>query len=281
MAINFIKNGEKIKGQEKTITPSTSQQTITPDTDEGYNALTSVTVNAVDNTIDSNIQASNIKKDVSILGVTGTLEEALEINPNNTFADDTAKEFYDIQSAYDEMEPRVLTNDDSTLSGTISKNLYCIPTKSDGTPLLETNNVTIMGYMFNGCNNLKFVPKLNTSKATNMNNMFSRCHNLITVSELDTKKATTMGAMFYDCYALINVPIFDMSSMISNNSMFTNCNALSDNSLNNILASLSTAISYNDTKTLKSIGLSEEQATKCTTLSNWAACETAGWTTGY
>ena len=34
-------------------------------------------------------------------------------------------------------------------------------------------------------------------------------------------------------------------------------------------------------KTLKYIGLSEEQATTCTTLSNWAACETAGWTTGY
>ena len=57
--------------QTKTATPTTSQQTITPDT--GYE-LSSVTVNAVTSSIDSNIQAGNIKKDVTILGVTGTLE---------------------------------------------------------------------------------------------------------------------------------------------------------------------------------------------------------------
>ena len=50
--------------QTKTATPSTSQQVIQPDT--GYE-LASVTVNAVDNTIDSNIQAGNIKSGVEIL----------------------------------------------------------------------------------------------------------------------------------------------------------------------------------------------------------------------
>ena len=58
--------------QSKTATPSTSQQTITPDS--GYDGLSQVTVSAVTSSIDANITAGNIKKDVSILGVTGTYE---------------------------------------------------------------------------------------------------------------------------------------------------------------------------------------------------------------
>lgn len=57
--------------QSKTVTPTTSQQVITPDT--GYE-LASVTVNAVTSSIDSNIQAENIKDGVEILGVTGALD---------------------------------------------------------------------------------------------------------------------------------------------------------------------------------------------------------------
>lgn len=56
--------------QSKTVTPTASSQVIVAD--PGYE-LASVTINAVDNTIDSNITAENIKKDVTILGVTGTL----------------------------------------------------------------------------------------------------------------------------------------------------------------------------------------------------------------
>lgn len=48
-----------IKTQPKTITPSTSEQVVTPD--EGFDAFSTVTVNAVDNTIDANIIPSNIR----------------------------------------------------------------------------------------------------------------------------------------------------------------------------------------------------------------------------
>ena len=56
----------------KTVDPSTSEQVVTSSAD----GLSSVTVNAVTSSIDSNIQADNIKKDVTILGVTGTYESA-------------------------------------------------------------------------------------------------------------------------------------------------------------------------------------------------------------
>ncbi|MBP3573211.1 MAG: hypothetical protein J6J71_01220 [Prevotella sp.] len=58
--------------QDKTVTPTTSQQTITADT--GKDGLGTVTVNAVTAAIDDNITAANIKSGVTILGVTGTYE---------------------------------------------------------------------------------------------------------------------------------------------------------------------------------------------------------------
>lgn len=60
-----------IQTETKTATPSTSQQTINA-TSGKY--MTSVTVSAVTSAIDADIVAGNIKKDVNILGVTGTYE---------------------------------------------------------------------------------------------------------------------------------------------------------------------------------------------------------------
>ena len=56
--------------QDKTVTPTTSQQTITAD--EGKDGLGTVTVSAVTAAIDENITAANIKSGVTILGVEGT-----------------------------------------------------------------------------------------------------------------------------------------------------------------------------------------------------------------
>ena len=58
--------------QDKTVTPTTSKQTITADA--GKDGLGTVTVNAVTADIDENIVADNIKDGVTILGVTGTYD---------------------------------------------------------------------------------------------------------------------------------------------------------------------------------------------------------------
>lgn len=59
--------------QEKEVNPTTEKQEIIADKE--YSALSKVMINAVTRDIDSNIQSYNIKKDVSILGVTGNVIE--------------------------------------------------------------------------------------------------------------------------------------------------------------------------------------------------------------
>ena len=76
----------ELNGQTTTVTPTTSQQTITPTSP--HNGLTEVVVDAVDANIDANIIPGNIKSGVSILGVTGNVEElngeTLSITPSTS-----------------------------------------------------------------------------------------------------------------------------------------------------------------------------------------------------
>ena len=74
--INNLPTGEvEVNLQSKSATPKTSSQTIKADS--GYDGLSQVTISAVNSSIDSNIKAINIKSGVSILGVTGMLEEGI------------------------------------------------------------------------------------------------------------------------------------------------------------------------------------------------------------
>ena len=74
--------------QDKTVDPQQYIQTVTFDSTLGYEGLNSVTVNPVTSSVDSNIRASNIKKDVVILGVTGeydpqpVIQDPVTINPD-------------------------------------------------------------------------------------------------------------------------------------------------------------------------------------------------------
>lgn len=74
--IDSIPTGTAPNLQTLNVTPSTSAQQITPTSPvDGYDE---VNVAAVTSAIDPNIVAGNIKKDVSILGVTGTYEGSRE-----------------------------------------------------------------------------------------------------------------------------------------------------------------------------------------------------------
>lgn len=152
-------------------------------------------------------------------------------------------------------------------------------------PLVDTSNVTDMRGMFSNCTFLTTIPLLNTDKVTDMNQMFYGCSSLTSIPLLDTSSVTNVEYMFQICTGLRDVPVFDFSNVVSGNpsrSIFSGCNALTNDSLNNILEICINMTSVTSNKTLKYVmGLTEEQATTCTTLSNHQAFLDAGWTTGY
>lgn len=247
------------------------------------------------------------------------------VTPDNTFLDTASQVYYEIQKHYDEMEPRVLTDNDKD----IDINTKFIPTKTDGTSLLDTSNltdaaslfencklltripllntskvtnmnstfddcsslteiplidtskVTYMAYVFSGCSSLTSIPQLNTSNVVDMHYMFNGCSSLTQIPLLDTSKNKEMDMMFYGCENLVDIPVLNTSMVNSMYQAFNGCVLLSNDTLNNILTMILNATQYDSTKTLAYIGLTEDQATTCTTFSNWSACQSAGWTTGY
>lgn len=232
---------------------------------------------------------------------TGTLFE----NVSGSLNDSNASACNDMIAAYSQMEPIMVTDEDIT--GYKYRFVNSIPIKYDGTPVLDTSNVTNMTNFLNQNRIIKYIPKLNTSNVTNMSQAFninpellyvadnmdmSSCTNLgSTLSNcvqlktapifLNTNKVTSFDSMFREDTELVNLPIYNTNACTSMRFMVSNCPKLSNESLNNIMQMCINAVSYTATKTLKDIGLSEEQATTCTTLSNYTAFIEAGWITGY
>lgn len=213
----------------------------------------------------------------TFMGKNGVETGTLAVDVSNSFADTNAKLYNDIQNIYSNMEPRVLTDSDKT----IDKNIYFIPTNNKGEVLLDTSNVTNMSQMFRACKNIKDIPLLNTSNTTDLTMTFFECSNLKRISLLDTSKVTSLFDTFAGCTNLVDVPLLDTSNNTSFYETFGECTSLSEESLNNILMMCTNATKVTSDKTLKYIGLTSEQATKCTTLSNYSAFTAAGWTTGY
>lgn len=223
------------KMQEKTIIPKTIFQEVLPD--KNYDGLSKVNVEAVTNEIDENIKSENIKKDVSILGVQGNIEELkgtkIEITKNGTYI---PEEPY---NAFTEVEANVeadvseyfglnIPSAGSSSSGLNKIIKKCPPVNISGTnayrmfaecnslievPQLDTSNVTNMEEMFNSCYSLTTIPQLDTSKVTNMARMFNGCKSLTEVPQLDTSKVTNMGWLFRLCSSLTNLPLLNATSV--------------------------------------------------------------------
>ena len=93
-------------------------------------------------------------------------------------------------------------------------------------PLLDTSKVTNMGYMFQNCNSLQTIPQLNTSNVTDMSDIFYGCSPLETIPLLDTSKVTTMKEMFFNCYKLTSIPQLNTSNVTDMYQMFCGCSSL-------------------------------------------------------
>jgi len=90
--------------QDKTVDPTTNAQQVTYDS--GYDGLGTVNITAVTNTIDNNIKAENIKKDIAILGVLGAYEPVIPVPSlqDKTVAPKTTEQIVHADEAYDGLD---------------------------------------------------------------------------------------------------------------------------------------------------------------------------------
>lgn len=233
----------KVETREKIITPSQEEQV-----EEGI--FNKITVAG-----DSNLIAENIKKDVSIFGVNGSLESL-----DTSDADATAADILKDKTAYVNGVKVVGTHEDA--SGESEYNAIIMPDSTSSTTfsfidslieigdldltgivnmnkafdqykklekiknILNSSSVTNMSYMFNQCRKLEEISYFDTSNVTNMSYMFCHSQSLKTIPLLNTINVTNMSYMFNYAWSLQTVPLLNTSNVTKMTSMFDQCSKL-------------------------------------------------------
>ena len=103
----------------------------------------------------------------------------------------------------------------------------------EGLSNLNTENVTQMDNMFEGCKPLTSIDlsNFNTAKVTSMAGMFNSCEALpsIDLSSFNTAKVTNMSYMFKNCSSLTTITVgegWNTDKVTSSRYMFTSCSKL-------------------------------------------------------
>ena len=269
--LGVIGNVVELQGEEKTISPSTTQQIIVPS--DGKNGMTRLTVEAVDSSIDENIKPENIKEGTNILGIDGQYRGIDTSNatatPNDILKDKTAYsqnekitgiiEKYDGSYEGNAIEDGLKITDASYLFYNSARLDYleellklcdkvtsmermfyfCTSLESLSLKNFDTSNVKNMDYLFYYCRSLinLDISSFNTKNVTTMNTMFMNCFILtnLDVSSFDTSNVKDMGNMFYGCNSLTSLDVsnFNTSNVTNMSSMFTACKSLTSLDLNN------------------------------------------------
>ena len=206
--------------EEKTITPKIVDQIIIPSSN--YDGMSQVTVKAVNSTIDKNIKSENIKKDISILGVEGNVEELngtkLEITKNGIY---TPEEPY---NAFTEVDVNMESVDDYFTSDIKNQNIIEI---LKSIPLLHITT-TWLAALFKGCKSLETIPLLDTHAVKSMYMMFEDCNKLTHVPLLDMTANESIRYMFHNCISLTSIPQFNTSNVTNIQGVFSGCIHLTD-----------------------------------------------------
>ena len=192
--------------QQKTVTPSASQQVVSADS--GYDALSQVTVNG-----SANLVAGNIKKDVEIFGVTGSYEgEGLTINQHPTSLAYAGAQ-YTGNNSHSDILP-------FTCDWVTSVDLQNIDT-SNGLKNVFYNNTTITNLDLRGWD-------FENAEVTSYQNMFYGCSNLVTIQgTLKLTKFGTSSGFFSGCTSLVNLPITNFGFSTTNSTATLDLSACS------------------------------------------------------
>lgn len=223
-----IKNGVNILGitgtysgsgstpnyQQKTVTPSASEQVISADSE--YDALSQVIVNG-----SSNLLPENIKKDIEIFGVTGTAEVGgIILNAHPTilaYAGQQGSTSQDDILPADCSWTKYVDLENINVSQGLKNVFYnnTVVTDIDLTGWnFETKAISTVQYMFYGCTNLQYIRgTLKLNKCTGYGNTFSNCNSLINCPITNFGFDTTTTTIILDLSAS---NVLDAASMITN-----------------------------------------------------------------
>ena len=177
------------------ITPTTSSQTIVaPSGIDGYSPIN---VSAVTSAIDSNITAGNIKKDVTILGVTGTYEPPppktgllREVSAQGVFGVPTSTSSFSLPSTATNIGDYSMYYAFSQSAGIVSADLSSV---------ISINGINAMAWAFQGCSNLSSVD----------------LSNLVTVGGNGA-----LSQAFQNCTSLTSVSLPNLTTISNNNGMY-------------------------------------------------------------
>ena len=232
--------------QTKEATPLTLAQTVSPDA--GYDGLQSVTVTGVTSEIDSNITADNIKKDVTILGVTGTLESGITPTGTINISDNGTYDVTDKATAvvavggtdyrYKTGTPDVIglaaigwTADDIGYYGANAPHYawendnYKVSQKNIDLYNLDDPKSSL----YRNDPEVTFVPNKNILTyfgPGSGNTGFNSMPYIKGIPLFNTSTITSLAYWFSDCTSLQTIPLLDTSKVTDMGNMFEGCKSL-------------------------------------------------------
>ena len=212
------------------VTPTTSTQIITPSA--GVDGFNPVNVSAVTSAIDSNITAGNIRKDVTILGVTGTLGGNdfvildREVSNNGVYQMPTTSFTFSLPSNVTDVGYAVMQYAFYGCTGLTSVDLSSLITLSGG---------YAMQYAFYGCTGLTSLDLSSLTTISGNYAMYESFNNCTGLTSVDLSSLTTlsgsnaMNSVFYNCTGLTSVDLSSLTTVSGNGAMqyaFQSCTSL-------------------------------------------------------